>query len=175
MSDEQTVAANPVVPAPPQTEMNLAKPRPKFARLSRDRALAVKQMAARIKFLIVFFSNDGKSMRMQEIKRGLHAYRYVEFDDAINLLEQRRQISIRRVKCRSHVYRVTLKQTRTKLPDPFIFHRKKRKKRKKPPTTWFLERRHLMDAGQHENFGTIQPWSESAYWIEQEKTQTEPE
>src|ERR1700690_4416527 len=133
----------------PPKPISIVAARPKFARLSRNRTLAVKQMAARIRFLIEFFSEDGKSMRMQEIKRGLHAYRYLEFDEAIKLLEQRRQISIRRVKCRSHVYRVTLKQTRTKLPDPFIFHRKKRKKRKKPPTIWFLERRHLMDAGQH--------------------------
>ena len=81
---------------------------------------------------------------------------------------------------RGHVFRVELKQNaRAKLPDPFIFHRKKRKKRKKVPTSWFLERRHLMDAGKHEGFATIEPWSESAYWIEQEKARdqggTEPE
>src|SRR5260370_41411608 len=48
----------------------------------------------------------------------------------------------------------------------FVFHRKKRKKRKKPPTEWFLERRHLMDAGQHEGFATTESWHESAFWIE---------
>ena len=94
MNDEQTV----------RTE-----PRPKFARLSRDRALAVKQMAARIKFLIEFFSEGGKSMRVQEIKRGLHAYRYLEFDNAIKLLEKRRQLVIHRVPGRGHVFRVVLK------------------------------------------------------------------
>jgi hypothetical protein len=45
-------------------------------------------MAARIKFLIEFFSEDGKSMRLKEVKRGLHAHRYVEFDNAIKLLAQ---------------------------------------------------------------------------------------
>ena len=54
-----------------------AQSRPKFARLSRDPQRAIKQMAARIKFLIEFFSEDGTSLRMQEIKRGLHAYRYM--------------------------------------------------------------------------------------------------
>ena len=37
------------------------EPRPKFARLSPNHPLAVKQMAARIKSLIEFFSEDGKS------------------------------------------------------------------------------------------------------------------
>ena len=146
------------------------EPRPKFARLSRDPQRAVKQMAARIKFLIEFFSEDGKSLRMQEIKRGLHAYRYLEFDAAIQLLERRRQIVIRRVQSRGRVLRVTLKQNaRAKLPDPFIYHRQKRRKRKKPPTQWFLERRHLMDAGQHQGFAAKEPWHESAYWIEKER------
>jgi hypothetical protein len=154
-----------------EPEIEPAKePRPKFSRLSRDPQRAVKQMAARIKFLIEFTSEDGKSMRMQEIKRGLHGYRYMEFDDAIKLLERRRQIVIRQVQNRGRVLRVVLKQNaRAKLPDPFLYHRKKRRKRTKPPTTWFLERRHLMDAGQHGGFTTTEPWHESAYWIEQQK------
>ena len=142
------------------------EPRPSFARLSRDPDRAVKQIAARITFLIQFFSEDGKSMRMQEIKRGLHAYRYLEFEDAMKLLERRRLIIIRRVPGRGHVYRVTLKESHSALPDPFVFYRKKRKKKKKPPTTWFLERRNLMDAGKHDGFATTEPWRESAYWIE---------
>ena len=141
MSDEQVYAAT----------KQRYEPRPKFARLSPDPGRATKQMAARIKFLIEFFSEDGKSMRMQEIKRGLHAYRYLEFDDAIKLLEKRRQIVVRRAPGRGHVFRVTLREdSHASLPDPFVFHRKKRKRRKKPPTAWFLERGHLMDAGQHE-------------------------
>jgi hypothetical protein len=148
------------------------EPRPKFARLSRDQTLAVRQMAARIKFLIEFFSEDGRSMRMQEVRRGLHAYRYVEFDDAIKLLQQGRQLVIHRMLGRGHVFRLVLKQNaRAKLPDPFVCHRKKRKKRKRPPSQWFLERRHLMDAGQHEGFAQIEAWSESAYWIEKERSE----
>jgi hypothetical protein len=103
------------------------EPRPKFARLSPNRPLAVKQMAARIKFLIEFFSEDTKSMRLQEVKRGLHAYRYWEFDDAIKLLEQRRLLVIHRVPGRGHVFRVVLMQNaRAKLPDPFVFAEIKR-------------------------------------------------
>jgi hypothetical protein len=152
--------------------LSVAEPRPKFARLSCSRPLAVKQMAARIKFLIEFFSEDGNSMRMQEVRRGLHACRYLEFDDAIKLLEQRRRLVIHRVSGRGHVSRVVLKQNaRAKLPDPFVFHRKKRRKRKRPPSQWFLERRPLMDAGQHEGFSQIEAWSESAFWIEKEKMQ----
>lgn len=144
------------------------EPRPKFARLSRDPDRAVTQMAARIKFLIEFFSEDGKSMRMQEIKRGLHSYRYLEFDAAIELL-QRRRLAVIRVQGRRNGFRVVLKKNpQAKLPDPFIFHRKKRKKNRRPPTQWFLEHRHLMDAGQHEGFAKTEPWHESAYWIEKE-------
>lgn len=103
--------------APLHAEGNVAA-RPKFARLSRDRPLAVKQMAARIEFLIEFFSEDGRSMRMQEVKRGLHAYLFLEFDDAIKLLEQRRPFVIHRVPGRGHVFRVVLKQNaRARLPD----------------------------------------------------------
>jgi hypothetical protein len=125
-------------------------------------------MAARIKFLIEFFSEDGKSVRIQEVKRGLNAYRYLEFDDAIRLLEKRRQSAIHRVPGRGHVFRLVLKQNaRARLPDPYCFP-SQGKKRKKAPTAWFLERRQFIDAGQHEGFATIQPWSESAYWIDQE-------
>ena len=155
-----------------ETAMESAKPsaasRPKFARLSRDPQRAIKQMAARIKFLIEFFSEDGESMRMQEIKRGLHAYRYLEFDDAMKFLEKRRQLVIRRA--RGSVFRVILRRDhRTRLPDPFVFHRKKRSKRNRPPTEWFLERRHLMDSGQHSGFAEREPWHESAFWYEKEQ------
>ena len=126
-------------------------------------------MAARIKFLIEFYSDDGRSLRMQEIKRGLHAYRYLEFDAAIKLLEKRRQIVVRRVLSHGRVFRVVLKQnSRARLPDPFVFHRVKKRKRRKPPTQWFLERRHLMDSGQHSGFGKLEPWHASAYWYEKE-------
>jgi hypothetical protein len=151
-----------------------SQPRPKFARLSRDPERAVRQMAARIKFMIEFFSEDGESMRVQELKRGLHAYRYSEFDDAIQFLEKRRQIVVRRVQSQGRVFRAILRRDRrTRLPDPFVFHRKKRSKRKRPPTEWFLERRQLMDAGQHSGFAEIQPWRESAYWYEKEQQEIE--
>ena len=127
-------------------------------------------MAARIRFLIEFLSEDGTSMRMQEIKRGLHAYRYMEFNDAIKLLEKRRQIVVRLVQPQGRVFRVILRpDRRTRLPDPFIFHRNKRSKRKRPPTDWFLERRHLMDEGRHSGFAKREPWHESAYWYEKER------
>jgi hypothetical protein len=109
---------------------------------------------------------------MQEIKCGLHAYRYVEFDDAIKFLERRRQIVIWRVQSRGRVLRVGLKQNaRAKLPIRLLYHRKKRRKRKKPLTQWFLERRHLMDAGQHSGFVEREPWQESTYWYEKEQEQ----
>jgi hypothetical protein len=46
--------------------------------------------------------------------------------------------------------------------------KKKRRKKKRKPTEWFLERRHLMDQGIHSGFATLEPWHESAFWIEQE-------
>ena len=135
-----------------------AESRPQFARLSRDPQRAVKQMAARIKFLIEFFSEDGTSLRMQEIKPQMHAYRYLEFDEAIKFLEKRKQIVIRLVQPQGRVFRVILRpDRRTRLPDPFVFRRKKRYKRKRPPTDWFLERRHLMDKGQHSGFANGNP------------------
>jgi hypothetical protein len=127
----------------------------------------------RIKFLIEFFSEDGRSMRMQEVKRGLHAYRYLEFEGALTLLIKSRRAVIRRVRCRGRVFRVVLKQNSGagRLPDPFIYHRKKRKKKRKTPAAWFLENRKLMDAGQHSGFAKREPWHESAYWCEKEQNE----
>lgn len=149
--------------------------RPKFSRLSCDPKRAVRQVAARIKFLIEFFSEDGRSMSLQEVKRGLHSYRYLEFDDAIRLLEKRRQLVLRRVPCRGRVLRVVLKKNcgAGRLPDPFIYHRKKRKKKRKTPTAWFLENRKLMDAGQHSGFAKREPWHEGAYWYEKEQEESD--
>jgi len=77
---------------------------------------------------------------------------------------------VRLVQPQGRVFRVILRRNRrTRLPDPFVFHRKKRSKRKRPPTEWFLERRHLMDAGQHSGFAKREPWHESAFWYEKEQ------
>jgi hypothetical protein len=153
-----------------------AERRYRFARLSRDPEHAVKQMAARIVFLIQFYSEDGESLRVRQIKRGLHSSRYLEFNDALRLLEKRKLIVIRRVPSRSRpVLVVTLKQNRSvRLPDPYTFHRKKkRKSKKRPPSDWFLEHRQFFDIGIHTGFAVVQPWSESAFWLEQERMQEE--
>jgi len=145
--------------------------RPKFARLSRDPQRAIKQMAARIKFLIQFCSDDGESLRVRQIKRALHADRYAEFDGALSLLEKRKQIIIRRVPSRSRpVFIVILKRSRRiRLPDPYTFHRRKKRKKRNKPTEWFLSRRQSMDRGFHGPFAQINPCQESAYWLEKEK------
>jgi hypothetical protein len=154
----------------------VADRRSRFARLSADPKRSLMQLAARIKFLLQFYSDDGQSLRIRQIKRGLHADRYAaKFDDAIALLEQRKQIVIRRVSSRSRpVFVVILKQNcKTRLPDPFTSSRKKKRKQKRPPSDWFMARRHLMDAGIHIGLAEIKPWQESAYWLEQEKAREE--
>jgi hypothetical protein len=100
----------------------------------------------------------------------LHSYRYPEWDAAIELLVKRKYAVIsgsgRNISGQHRV--ITLKPTTKRLPDPYLFVKKKRRKKKRNPTEWFLERRHLMDQGIHSGFATLEPWHESAFWIEQE-------
>jgi hypothetical protein len=100
----------------------------------------------------------------------LHSYRYPEWDAAIELLVKRKYAVIsgsgRNISGQHRV--ITLKPTTKRLPDPYLFVKKKRRKKKRNPTEWFLERRHLMDQGIHSGFATLEPWHESALWIEQE-------
>jgi hypothetical protein len=146
-------------------------PRPKFVRLSRNPKMAVRQMAGRIKFQIEFCSEDGRSKRVRTLRRQLHSCRYPEWDDAIELLVKRKYAVIhgsgRNVAGEGRV--ITLRTKASRLPDPYFVVKKKKRKRKRLPTAWFLERRHLMDQGIHSGFATIEPWHESAFWIEKEK------
>jgi hypothetical protein len=153
----------------------VAEPRQRFARLSRDPTRAIKQLASRVRFLIQYYSEDGQSLRIGQIKHALHAERYkITFDDALSLLESGKQIVVLRVQGRRGrpAIVVTLKQNRNmRLPCPYTYHRPKKRKWKK--SQWFIENRYLMDRGKHSGFAQILPWQESAYWLEKEKARDE--